>query len=324
MADDETRTDVEPETPDSVPDPGHTDEVPVEHPDAAAIIEGEVGKDEPAAPAGGEEDAKPEIDVQGADSTEIEDPFLAALNAHEGFKGHTWKTREEALKGLSEARSTVGRVDHERALGREVAGQWDEYQAFRAQSQTPTPAAEEARPVFDPPVMPVGITDELAKPVDQRDPEKIEGYNKRARYIHDTWQGWMEDPDKMMRDYFLPQVDNLVKERMRQQHDNEQARTLVESKTEFIDKNFDEVMALQKQNPQTPLAVILELAELRHKVKGTNAEKAKDADTAELESEVTGPTHVERPEKVGKEDEGPPDGASIMRNVLRTQGTPVN
>jgi hypothetical protein len=313
-----------PDTPDSVPDSGHTDAVPAEHPDADAIIEEALGEGEPKASTEGQEDATPELDVEGADSTEIEDPVLAALNADERFKGHTWKTREEALKGLAEARSAVGRVDHERALGREVAGHWDEYQAFRAARQTPAKQEDEVPPAFAPPEMPVGIADELAKPVDQRDPEKIEAYNKRARYIHDKWQGWMEDPLTMMGDLVLPHVDDLIQERFRQQEANAEARTLVESKKEFIDEHVDEIARLQRENPQTALSVLIELTELRHKAKGTKAAEAKSADAAALEAAEPGPTHVERPDKIGKEDEGPPDGASIMREVLRTQGTPVN
>lgn len=316
--------DAAPDTPDSVPDSGHTDEVPVEHPDAAAIIEGEVGKEKPAESGKEPKDEKVEIDVQGADSTEMEDPFLAALNADERFKGHTYKTREEAMKGLAEARSAVGRVDHERALGREVASQWDDYQAFRAQRQTPAKQEEEVPPAYDPPQMPVGITEEMAKPEDQRDAGKIEAYNKRVGYMQDKWRGWMEDPNTMLGDLVMPVVDSLISERMRQQHELAGVRTMVEDKKTFIDEHFEEVQALQREEPQASLAMVLELAELRHKAKGTKAEEAKETDTAKLETDVTGPTHVERPEKVGKEDESPPDGASIMRGEMKKLGIAVN
>ncbi len=306
-----------PDKVDETPDTGQVEPSPDSASEIAeAALKGDTGSEE----------VKDEVTeaLEGADSTVMTDPVLEAIQKDERFKGADFKSGDDALKSFAEARGALGRVDEERRIGRQFMTHSSEFEEFLKSKEKPQ---EEPEPVWNPPAMPSGIEQELAKPEDQRDPEKIRGYADRARYIQDKWGAWTEDPQKLMKDLVLPAVDRLVMERFTMRDRETSLRKVVDGSKEFLtdSANYQEVEGLSRPTHEggqgVPLELAIELAQLRHGAKKEKSEEAKDADLVTLEKEQTGPNHVEEPEKLA--DGVPQDARAIAHDALRRAGIPL-
>jgi len=278
--------------------------VDAEKPEGAAA-------DAKAAPEGaGDEEV---IDTEGADSTTMAtDPVIAAFNADPRFKGHSFKSGQEALDSIANLRSAVGRVDEDRALGRQYREHGETFRQFLA-SQQPEQKPKRA---FDPPPLPVGWDQEALKPEAERDSEKVRKFNERQRYKDEFWGKVTDDPDThLLGGYVMPAVERMVHEMFAQRERIATVRAELLKDEAFVETHGPEIQALARE---MPVERALELVQLRHKQKPQKAAEARDADAAQLATETAGPTHG--PSRVkelpGGEPENPHDAEAMARAAL--------
>jgi hypothetical protein len=298
-------------------EPETRDDAPVEetgHAEPDPQTAGEIAGDA----LGGEEvESVDQTVVAGADSTII-DPILDRMSKDERFKGHTFKSGEEALEAFANARAAVGRFDEDRRLGREARADWAEFQDYRRKQEEARKKEDETPPPWAPPPLPVGLEQELAKPEAERDPKKVQEAAAHYTYVQDKWNQWTRDPNAFVREMVLPNVDRIVTERMNMQTRQGELRTALQPDEKFIEANGAEIKA--EMDAGLPLLKAVEMVKLRHKGKQTDAEDAKEQDVSRLEEgSPPGPKHAE----VVPEGDAPSDARAIITGLVREKGLPL-
>jgi len=286
---------------------GEVSEAPSE-PSPEEIVQEEVAAAEPAPE--GNEDEEQEV-VQGADDTSIApstDPVMTAFK--ERYPDATFKDKDELFDSFENLRTRLSQRDEDAVYGREVRSHGDAYDRFRESLEK-----EQAEKTgFVPPEMPVGMHLELQKPEAERDPQKVEQYNSRQRYIGDRWAEWMTEPNKMLSELVLPAVEKMTGEMFAMQSRKLELKAALEPHNEYINKYGPEILEMSKR---MPVEEAIELHQLRRGTKPVQAAQARNADAAKIaSSKKSGPRVSEPGRRPPKETVNLSDPASIMRAEL--------
>jgi hypothetical protein len=298
---------------DAPADAGQADEAPLA-PEPETVMREAIAA-EPEAPEGpapeGTGDEEAEV-VQGADDTSmapVDDPVLKAFKADPRFANATFETAEDLFASVDNLRNRLSQRDEDAVLGREARGDWDAFKQFQQTQE----AERQGQIAWNPPPKPVGIETELQKPEAERDPVKVEAYNKHVRYVNDRQLAWAEDPDLKLREHTLPAVVKVVGEMLAQQKRRNDLETALAPHEAYINKHGTELLELSKR---MPVEDAIELHQLRRGTKPAAAAKARNADAATMASGKTGPRPSAAADAPPKEKVNLSDPASIMRHEL--------
>jgi len=250
-------------------------------------IEAEEKTEAAEAPAPEAEGGDEEAVVVGTDDTSMApstDPIIEALKADPRFASSTFDSKETFFDSVHQLRSALSQRDEDAILGREVKGNWDDFQKFQESQQQ-----EQSKAAFNPPPMPIGMDVELQKPEAERDPVKVEQYNARTRYNNDRWSEWMQEPNKLLSDLILPAVEKLTGEMLATQNRRTQLESELKPHTDYINQHGAEITQIMQSEGVTNAKVALELHQLRSGTKPVEAAKARKADAARIAGDSKGP-----------------------------------
>ena len=120
----------------------------------------------------------------GADDTSmapVSDPVIEALKADPRFSGASFETAKDLFDSVDNLRTKMSQRDEDAVLGRDMRGDLDAFRQFQKSQQD----EEQGRLAWNPPPRPVGMDEELQKAPADRDPVKVDAYNKHVGYIRD-------------------------------------------------------------------------------------------------------------------------------------------
>lgn len=310
---DEVIEDKQSETPETT---GEVSEAPPA-PEPEEVLREVIEAEEKAAPETaapeGTEDGQEEV-VQGADDTAmapVDDPVIKALTADPRFEGAKFKTAKELFDSIHNLRTKMSQRDEDAVLGREARGSWDAFKQFEQGKKD----EEKGLAVWNPPPMPIGMHAELQKAPDDRDPVKVEEYNKRLRYMNDHQTRWAEDPDLQLREHTLPAVERLVGEMFAMRDRRTSLETYVDKHETYVNKHGAEIREIMNSEG-APLKLAIEISQLRRGTKPAAAAEAREADATSIAGRKRGPRASAPEARAPEEEVNPLDPAAIMRAEL--------
>jgi hypothetical protein len=217
------------------------------------------------------------------------DPILEALSKV-GLK-HDFKTGDDAIKSLVEARKKLSTRDELAKLGEVVAPRWQEIQAYlasRAQGGQQQPTQQPAEPAWSPPQLPTGWEAEMEKPEGQRSAAIVAAVQQYEAYVRGKWTDYFRNPSRFFEEHVQPRLAEVLQAREAQAQEASLTDAALQEAAQAMKDNLDLVTESQEEirkmltdpNPmrRVTIPVAIELIKARKQAAAADAQQAKAKD----------------------------------------------
>lgn len=228
---------------------------------------------------------------------------------------HSFSSDADLAAAYAEMRTKLSQRDQMAKLGEMMLPHMDKLsQVMSSQEQQKGP-----EPVWNPPPLPVGAAEELAKPEDQRDPQVMAAVNAHRRYAEAKWQKWTSDPGSFVQDLVIPAVKQEIQASMQGATTEARHKQIIAANRDFLSdqKNMSVVLGMV-QDEMVPLERAIQLAKYMTGVSKVEAAAARQNDVKVPTAGAVAASGVAPTSTPRKAD--PSDPVALAMEVARQMG----